>query len=398
MLSIRHKVRFLTTAVLMVSSCGVSTQDQEPSIVHGPYLQQLTDSSVIVVWHTNVEATSWVEYGTRSDLESFPVQGSAAHTARNSRHGLIDAYTKLHQVVITGLEPGQEYRYRIFSKLMLDFKRYKVKYGETIASEVFSFTTLDNDKGSFSFAVLGDIHGNKTRLESMLSQFSWEHVDLVFFNGDLLDYYDDESQIMDGFLDVSVRHFAKEVPLILVRGNHETLGKSARKWIEHFPTSSGRFYYSFDHGPVHFIILDSGVEVADSHRLLWGLADSDRYRAEQAEWLRHDIASEAFADAAFTIVLFHIPIFGAGGAHGAIHAREMWNDILNDAGVDLVLNAHLHRFLHREPTGGENLYHAVVSGANTLARVDVSAESLSVAVTEADGKVVDRLSILAQRR
>jgi hypothetical protein len=220
----------------------------------------------------------------------------------------------------------------------------------------------------------------------------------MFYNGDVIDYYEDESQILDGFLDVSVNCFASEIPLVLIRGNHETRGRYARRWIEHFPTASGRFYYSFDHGPVHFVILDSGEDKEDSHPVYWGLADFDRYRAEQAEWLRNEVNSEAFTDAPFRIVLFHIPTFGAGDAHGTLHVRSMWNDILNDAGVDLVLNGHTHRYMHREPTEGENLYPMLVSGTNTLTRVEVSADSLSVTVTSTEGAVVETFSILGRGR
>ncbi|MFC1639319.1 metallophosphoesterase [Gemmatimonadota bacterium] len=389
---------FATLGMLLLPMVGAKAQTEELQITHGPYLQQVTDSSAMVVWLTNVEATSWVEYGTGSNLRSFPTYGSVAETARNSRHGLVDAYTTLHRILITDLEPGHEYRYRIFSKLVQGFRPYEVTYGGTIASEVYQFNTLDSDKESFSFTMLSDIHGDTTRLDSMLGQVFWDEVDMMFYNGDVIDYYEDESQIVDGFLDVSVDHFASEIPLILIRGNHETRGRYARRWIEHFPTVSGRFYYSFDHGPVHFLVLDSGEDKEDAHPVYWGLADFDRYRAEQAEWLLGEVNSEAFTNAEFRVVLFHIPTFGARDAHGTLHVREMWNDILNDANVDLVLNGHTHRFLHREPTEGENRYPMVVSGTNTLTRVDVSSDSLSITVTSTEGDVVESFSIAGRGR
>ena len=379
--------------ILTLTGMATNAQSEELEITHGPYLQQVSDSSAMVVWLTNVEATSWVEYGTGSNLRSFPTYGSVAQTARNSRDGLVDAYTTLHRILITDLEPGHEYRYRIFSKLVQGFRPYEVTYGGTIASEVFRLTTLDTDKESFSFVVLSDIHGDTLRLDSMLGQVPWDDVDMMFYNGDVIDYYEDESQIVDGFLDVSVDHFASEVPLVLIRGNHETRGRYARRWMEHFPTASGRFYYSFDHGQVHFVILDSGEDKEDTNPVYWGLADFDTYRAEQAEWLRREVNSEAFVNAAFRVVLFHIPTFGSGDAHGTLHVREMWNDILNEAGVDLVLNGHTHRFMHREPTEGENLYPMVVSGTNTLIRIDVSQASLSILVTSTEGEVIEKVVI-----
>ena len=76
----------------------------------------------------------------------------------------------------------------------------------------------------------------------------------------------------------------------------------------------------------------------------------------------------------------------------------MWNDILNEAGVDLVLNGHTHRYMHREPTEGENLYPMLVSGTNTLTRVDVSLDSMSVTVASTEGEVIEAFSIAGRGR
>ena len=47
-----------------------------------------------------------------------------------------------------------------------------------------------------------------------------------------------------------------------------------------------KYYYSFNHGPVHIIVLDTGEDKADSHPVYAGLADFDKYRDSQAEWLK----------------------------------------------------------------------------------------------------------------
>ncbi len=59
----------------------------------------------------------------------------------------------------------------------------------------------------------------------------------MFYTGDSIHYYDD-AQIFDGFLDASIDNFARETPLVLVRGNHETQGKYARAFYDLFPTTS----------------------------------------------------------------------------------------------------------------------------------------------------------------
>jgi predicted phosphodiesterase len=395
----KHGCEFTFAAILATTTLAFGAAAQEPdfTLTHGPYLQQLTETSVMIVWTTNDRAISWVEYGTGENLGSFPTYGSVVQTAKSSSHGLVEAYTKLHRVLISGLEPGAQYRYRIFSKQILEFQPYEVTYGASTASGVHHFTTLDLERDSFSFVVLNDIHQDTTELDGMLRDLPWGEIDLVFYNGDLIDYYEDDSQLFDGFLDTSVRHFAREIPLILVRGNHETRGKNARRLMDFFPTRNGRFYYSFNQGSVHFIVLDSGEDKEDSHPVYAGLAEFDQYRQEQADWLRRDIETVASRTARFRVALFHIPPFGGRG-HGATHVSETWNELLNEAGVDLVLNGHTHRFSRLDPEPGKNMYPILINGKDMLTRVDVTENRLKVMVTQLGGGIVDTFTIMAQGR
>jgi len=396
---IRPRFQFKFAAIVPNIALAFGTVAQEPdfALTHGPYLQQLTDTSVMIIWLTNDRAVSWVEYGTGENLVNFPTYGSVVQTARSSSHGLVDAYTTLHRVLISGLQPSTQYRYRVFSKQILEFQPYEVTYGASTASRVHYFTTLDPDKGSFSFVVLNDIHQDTTKLDRALRDLRWDDIDLVFYNGDIIDYYDDDSQLFDGFLDTSVRRFASEIPLILVRGNHESRGRNARRLIDFFPTRNGRFYYSFNHGSVHFIVLDSGEDKEDSHPVYAGLAAFDEYRQEQAAWLGTDIQTAASRSARFRVALFHIPPFGARG-HGATHVSELWNGVLNEAGVDLVINGHTHRFTRLAPEVGKNMYPILINGRDMLTRVDVLEDGLKVIVSQLGGAIVDTFTILAQGR
>jgi predicted phosphodiesterase len=396
----RHfrKTSLTLIAMLLVATTLAASPQEGLAIAHGPYLQQLTESSLMIVWLTSEASVSWVEYGDASNLRSFPTYGSVVRTARASTHGLIDADTKLHRILIEGLEPGQEYRYRAFSKQVVDLKPYEVTFGESVVSEVYSFTTLDRAKESFSFTVLSDIHEDAERLDAKLQAISWDAVDLMFYTGDSIHYYEDDSQIFDGFLDISVDNFASETPLIQVRGNHETRGKYARALYDFFPTASGKYYFSFNHGPVHFVVLDSGEDKKDTHPVYAGLVDFDEYRRQQAEWLAEDLRTEAAQQAAFVVALFHIPPYGTRDAHGTLHVRQMWNEILNEAGVDLVLNGHTHRFARHDPEEGEHAYPIVITGQSNTTRVDVSPGALLVTVSDEDGAVVDSFSIAAKRR
>lgn len=354
------------------------------AISHGPYLQLPTSTSMTVVWHTNRKCVSRVEYGPDFRM---------GMTAINSQHGLIDNDRTSHIIRLTGLEPGTTYRYRVFSKEFIGYQRqHIVTFGDSLTSDIFQFTTLDPDKESFSFCMVSDIHERAEELEVLMSESAWDGIDFAVYNGDMINDFMRSNQIFTGFLDVSIDEFAQEMPFVFARGNHEVRGRFARSIPDYIPTRDGHAYYSFDHGPVHFIVLDSGEDKEDEHRYYNGLVDFVRHRRQQAEWLKLDLQSEACRSARYRIVISHIPPRGAD-AFGAQSVREHFEPIINKADVDLWLSGHTHRYTRIDPTPGENEYQLVIGPRGATTRVDVTREGIEVTVIMMGGEVLDRLII-----
>ncbi len=143
-------------AYLAIGANQVFSEEQTEeklAITHGPYLQHVTENSVIIIWLTNKKCVSKVEYGTGDNFQTFPQWGSLLQIAQSSQHGLIDANTTHHKVQITGLEPRKAYRYRVASKEILQFEPYEVIFGETVVSDIYGFKTLAPTKKNFSFYV-----------------------------------------------------------------------------------------------------------------------------------------------------------------------------------------------------------------------------------------------------
>lgn len=157
------------------------------------------------------------------------------------------------------------------------------------------------------------------------------------------------------------------------------------------------FYYSFDHGPVHFVVLDSGEDKEDSHWAYSGLNDFDGYRSMQAEWLKEEIKSQHFKNAKWQIALSHMPLFGSGDGHGTLDCRRKWAPLLNEAKIDLHISGHTHRYGLLEPDA-EHDYPIFIGGAPrkdraTLIRVDVNTETINVTMTTDAGKAVQKYKI-----
>ena len=66
-----------------------------------PFLQHVTSTSAIVTWETRALGTTMVAYGTAAPL---------------SERAVVAGRRRLHQVTLTGLQPGQRYVYRVSTR------------------------------------------------------------------------------------------------------------------------------------------------------------------------------------------------------------------------------------------------------------------------------------------
>ncbi len=356
------------------------------SIVAGPYLQNPSQSSMTVLWITDQKCTSWVEYGADDSLDQ---------RALHSEHGLIDADQTIHRVTIKGLSAGQEYTYRVCSKEILKFEPYKVTYGETITGDTYAFTTLSRDQERISFIVLNDIHQRDDLLASLIKMSACKSYSLVFLNGDILGHIEGEPQIIHHVLKPCSDLFAKEIPFIYVRGNHEARGKFARMLPNYLSTPKNRYYYSFDHGSVHFIVMDGGEDKEDSHWAYSGLAAFDQYREKQRIWLDREIQTQACKEATYRVVLVHMPPMPSEKWHGPNDLYDKWRRLLNKGKIDLMISAHLHSHRIVEPEKGVRNYPMVIGGGPkdgeaTVIRVDATNDRLTLTMTRDDGEMVGK--------
>ncbi len=474
-----HRFAALACAVLACTvslvPAGARQGDPVPfAITHGPYLQLPSATSMTVVWHTNKPAVSKVEYwpatgaavpdvsqGSGTSHRPDPSQApDRVMTAISAAHGLIDNDRTSHVIRLGGLRPGTTYQYRVISREFQGYeKQHIVKYGETVSGEAYSFTTLlpmtgaAKPAGAYSFPVFSDIHENSKRLDAMLAKIDWSVTPFVVFNGDMVNDFMNVDQPFTGFVDVSVsrlrspaddRASARQapiqtIPFIYIRGNHDVRGRYARRLTDYFPAyvpggalrspsgqassapagaAGARAYYSFDHGPVHFIVLDSGEDKVDSHEYYNGLVAFEPYRREQAAWLAEDLRSASARRARYRIVFSHIPPYDGSARTGtpaegfAIQqVRECWEKVANAGGVNLWLSGHTHRVAYIEPAGlrrqnsataaaataGDrapaNRYHLVIGAPDTFTRVDVTPAKLTVTVTRETGETVRTFTV-----
>ncbi len=377
--------RLLTVALMLV----VAYAAHAIKIIHGPYLQAVSDTEATIVWVTDVKALSWVEIAPDDGSNFYNVERPKFFESYLGKR----PFKTVHAVRITGLQPGTTYRYGVASKEVLFQKHHRVHYGDVASTRVYSkgkekypkaFTTLNPQKEKCEFLVLNDIHSKQDKLSALLNLYTKDQTDMIFYNGDMVSIVHREDVLFEGFVDYSVTAFAKETPFYMVRGNHETRGYFAEKFLTYFPTTTNKPYYTFKHGPAFFIVLDGGEDKPDSNLEYYETAAYDAYRLEEAKWLKEVVESEECKNAKYRIVLIHMPPVGRMW-HGPQHAGDCFLPILNEANITVMLSGHTHRYSYNTPETTKAKFPILVNSHNTALRANVGQDGINIDVIDMSG-------------
>jgi predicted phosphodiesterase len=384
---------FYAIILLMGSTQWIYAQNLE--ITHGPYLQYLTSNEVTISWSTSKNCISWVEYFEDNGSNFYQKERKKTF---DSADGLKNINT-LHSVTLENLNPATKHAYRIYSKEVYNNR----DFGNTVATKVYKreplyFTTQPLKKEQILVSVLSDMHEQAAKVSSLLKGVEWDKTDFVLLDGDFMDSFELESDLYDGILDTCVEVFAKEKPLVIVRGNHETRGKMAHELKNYFYFPENKYYYTYSLGTTLFIILDSGEDKADSDIEYSGFADFDAYRSEQRKWLSEVVKSKAFKNAEHKIAFMHIPPYDDNRGqewHGVLEVRNKFVPILNRAGIDLMVCGHTHHYSFQAPNDDENNFPILVADNKT--RFDLSIDKSGIKVIGIDMNAKEVLKMFIEK-
>jgi predicted phosphodiesterase len=373
----KHQFKCSLFAIILFLTTSLVTYGQEHEITHGPYIQHLTTNSVVINWSTSLDCISWVEYYVEDGSNFYQQEREKVF---NSTGGIKNV-GRLQKVIINDLKPSTQYAYRIYSQRVgEDGSLGDVKATRVYKNKPLHFTTQELNKSQTSCIILSDMHENPSKVGTLLNSVTMDNTDFVLLNGDFINVFNNEKALYS-VLDTCVDIFAKEKPLYIVRGNHETRGSKARELNRYFHFPEDRYYYTFSSGTTCFIVLDGGEDKPDSDIEYHGLADFDMYRSEEARWLNEVVESEEFKKAEQNIVFLHIPPFiekRGNEWHGVNEIKEKFVPILNKAGIDLMLCGHTHSYAFIDKTIGENNFPIIISDSNSL--IDLTSDSSGVRV------------------
>lgn len=316
------------------------------SLTRGPYLQLGTQTAISIRWRTDVPTMGRVMYGL-----------SAGNLTNSSTESIS---TTEHEIRLTGLTPDTQYFYSIGTTGQV------LQQG---TDNYFLTAPAKTTKRKIRVISFGDCgmnpNNNQTNVRDAFLNFrGTTPTDLWMLIGDN-SYDGDDASYQVNFFAAYQTSLMKNVMLYAVPGNHDYSNNStlqASHAIPYFsifslPTkaegggipSGTKEWYSFDYGPIHFVMLDGygtrNVNGNDSRFY------ADTTNHPEVGWLKQDLATTTQK---WKIVYMHFPPYTQGNHNSETEAdliaiRQRINPILERFGVDMVLLGHSHVYERSYP-------------------------------------------------
>ena len=373
-----------------IVATAVFRQPKEEIFRIHPYLQNPTGNGITVMWQTTVPSYSWVEYGT--DKEHLK-------KARTIVDGQVICNGLQQKIRLNDLEPGKKYYYRICSQEILLYQAYKKVFGETAVSDFYSFTLPDEHVTDFTALFFNDLHQQSMTLKALCNQVKDIDYDFVIFNGDCIDDPENHDQATHFLEELNTSVGAHLRPVFYIRGNHEIRNAYSIGLRNLFDYIDDKTYGAFSWGDTRFVMLDCGEDKPDDHWVYYDLNDFTQLRKDQADFLRKELASEAFGKALKRVLVHHIPVYGKGEEFDKYNpCREEWGELLKDAPFDVDINGHTHRYSFHKKGSDGNGFPVVVGGGPLLEQGTVivlqkKGKKMSLRVIDSEGEVIKKLKL-----
>lgn len=289
----------------------------EPLDTPGYVLLTFGDDSEMsrnVSWQCDtVLQPSWLELVCDGDTTRVEAQGEVFES-RNGRAAYYVA--RLRQ-----LRPNVHYRYRAVSG------------GKS--SPWYRFQTYAPNRDAFSFFFVGDVQDTIGGVANRLLLEAWSHhpeTEFLVCGGDLTErpanqYWAETFRDLDSI--------GQSMPVLNVTGNHDYFKGIIQRLERRFPLIFSYFLdakvgdnmvYTMHYGNAQLFVLDSNREFYH----LW----------TQRQWLKEQLEQ---SKAKWKILILHHPLYSIKGRNNLIQ-RWMFDDLVRQYGIDLVLQGHEHAY------------------------------------------------------
>lgn len=304
---------------------------QAAQVVRGPYIEDPTQTTMILKWQTDADTPSWLEYGP---------------APRCNQIMTVTPESTVHKAVLYGLVPNQDFCYRLYVNNTA---------GDGVQAPIEgSFRTLFSaERKVVNFLVLGQtgapeplpteenpepVDEAARGREALANLMVKEKSDFLIHTGNITASGLNEDADREFFTPFKVV-LAKNPLFVALGPNEYGPNRDSRDSKSFLRTNYTRFhdmswskatpkYYSFDTANVRFVFLDTNV----AEGAVW--APEIGEKSAQTDWLKNTLAS---AGEKWKIVVMNAPAYSTGARGSRNEVFAAWGKIFEDYRVDLVI-------------------------------------------------------------
>ncbi len=292
-----------------------------------------------------------------------------------------------HSFTFQDLIPSTKYYY----KVTVDSQEYRGSF----------YSAPAEDANEVKFLVYGD---NRTYpedhdkvAEQIIALFENDpgYQSIIMNVGDLVGSGDSEESWDNHFFNpkyTNIQKLLASMGMEITRGNHEGTGVLLKKYFP-YPYDSS-FYWSFDYGPAHIIILDQYIPYNKG--------------TKEYDWLKSDLET---TDKKWKFIVLHSPGWSAGGGHeNTTLVQTEIQPLCEEYNVQIVFGGHNHYYARAEVNGvmhittgggGAPLYAPDLSYPNIVTasqshhfcRINITGDDLDFKAINSDGNEIDAFTL-----
>ncbi len=313
---------------------------------------------IVLTWSDDPQTTQTVQWRTSTEVgdgaaQYYPKGGesTAAATVAAVMHTLEDPYLANDRVnhrytaVMTGLDPGSTYVYRVGSPQ------------RDIWSAWSEFTTAPDGAEPFSFVYMGDAQNGLDTWGELVHKAYEGYPEAAFYvmAGDLVNRGNDRDD-WDSLFHNAAGVYDRR-PVVPAIGNHECQGDEG-PWMylsvfdlpkDNPADTPPERAYCIEYSNAIVIVLDSNLPIH-----------------QQTDWLEEKLAN---TDATWKFVTYHHPAYSSAPRRDNALLRRHWGELFDKYHVDLALQGHDHAYLRTYPMYDEKPVDSPAEGTIYLVTV-----------------------------
>jgi predicted phosphodiesterase len=291
---------------IIATSFLAGTTARAATLVRGPYVQNNTPSSVLLIWKHVPAGLGTIDYGPTLDYG----------------HSLDAGTDTLHVASITGLAPATRYYYRVRAGT------------EVLASGDTHWFETSAASGGVRVVLFGDSGKGNTTQARMARRIVRQEADLVLHTGDIVYSSGEELKYNSRFF-TPYAELLRHTPIYTSPGNHDLYTHGGLPYYNNFylPTErsfdGSESHYSFDWGDAHFVSINS-----------------TQVTRPVADWVASDLAA---SDKRWKFAWFHHAVYSCGYHGSNANADSLLVPVFEAQGVDIVFTGHEHDYQRTHP-------------------------------------------------